>query len=292
MNRRGECAFDGSMWRSVFLLVPAVAALAAGCVERSATRAAEAPPVADRLPYRLAEPDTVVALAPSLREISGLAWLPPGRLAAVQDERGTVFELDPATGAIVRETPFRDGGDFEGIEWAAGALWVLKSNGDLYRLVAGEPVEEIETPLASRNDAEGLGWDPATGRLLIACKEDPGDGLGRVRAVYAFDPATRRLSAAPVVTLSRDRLDAGGESFKPSAIAVHPQSGHTYILSSVRRALAVVDADGALVAVGAFPARLLPQPEGLAFAPDGTLYVSSEGAGGSATLARYTPAAD
>lgn len=291
MNRRRGRAFDRPMWRSVSFLVPAVAAVVVGCAERGGARVAEEA-AADRLPYRLEAPDTVVALAPSLREISGLTWMPSGRLAAIQDERGTVFELDAATGAIVRETPFRDGGDFEGIEWAAGALWALTSNGDLYRLAEGEPVERIETPLASRNDAEGLAWDASAGRLLVACKEHPGDGLGRVRAVYAFDPATRRLSEAPAFTLARDRLDRDGENFKPSGVAVHPQSGHTYVLSSVRRALAVVDADGALVAAEPFPARLLPQPEGLAFAPDGTLYVSSEGAGGQATLARFSLAAD
>ena len=64
------------------------------------------------------------------------------------------------------------------------------------------------------------------------------------------------------------------------------------VLSSVRRMIAVVDRDGRLVAAETFPARLLPQPEGLAFAPDGTLYVASEGAGGRATIARYSPAAD
>lgn len=271
------------------LLALFVAALAPGCAERRATP----PPAlaADALPYRLGTPDTVLALPAELREISGLTWLPSGRLAAVQDERGTVYELDPATGAVLRETPFRDGGDFEGIEWDGTALWALKSNGDLYRLAEGEPVETIDTPLASRNDAEGLAWDATENRLLIACKENPGDGLGDVRAVYAFDPATRQLSARPVYTLDRARLDAPGAHFKPSAVAVHP-SGHLYVLSSVRRMIAVVDRDGRLVAAEAFPARLLPQPEGLAFAPDGTLYVASEGAGGRATLARYSPAAD
>lgn len=278
------------MLRLVLLAFSAFATVAAGCAERRAP--AGAVPLPDGLPYRLSAPDTAFGLQAPLREISGLAWLPSGRLAAVQDEAGTVYELDPASGRIVRETAFRDGGDFEGIEWADGALWALRSNGTLYRLAEGEPVEVVETPLKSRNDTEGLAWDPEAGRLLIACKENPGDGLGPVRALYAFDPATRRLSETPRYTLDRARLDADGRSFKPSAAAVHPHSGHLYVLSSVRQALAVLDRAGRLVAVESLPAQLLPQPEGLAFAPDGTLYLSSEAGGGRAVLARYSLAAE
>ena len=235
-----------------------------------------------RVPYALDRPAAVLRLPSELREISGLAWLPSGRLAAVQDERGAIYELDPATGAIVRVTPFHPSGDFEAVAWDGASLWALESAGTLYRLVEDAPVARIETGLGARCDAEGLEWD---GRLLIACKEDPGDGLRGVRAIYAVDPATGATSRA--LTLDRRVLDGRDRAFKPSSLAMHPLTGELYVLSSVRRSLAVVAADGRLAHVADLPAERLSQPEGVAFAPDGTLYIVSEGH--PSVLLRYDP---
>ncbi len=247
------------------------------------------------LAYRLDAPDAVVELPAELVEVSGLTILPSGRLGAVQDEAGTIYEIDPATGAIVDRLPFEGAGDFEGLALVPDrAVWALRSDGDLYRVFRdslGTPsVRKVETALRSRNDTEGLAYDAAGDRLLIACKEWPGPGIDDARAVYAFDLATETLSERPAFTLARAAVDSDA-NFRPSALAVHPTSGQIYVLSSVRRAIAVVDRDGGLVAVTDLPAQFAPQPEGLAFAADGTLYVASEGGNGTATLLRYTPAA-
>ena len=244
------------------------------------------------LPYRLDAPDAVIELASELREISGLTVLPSGNLGAVQDERGTIYEVDPATGRIVDRLAFHGSGDFEGVELVPGdAVWALRSNGTLDRIArdsAGTPASRtVDTPLRARNDAEGLAYD-GEGRLLIACKEWPGEGLDGVRAVYAFDLATETLVPQPVALLDRQQVDDLA-AFKPSALAVHPVSGEIYVLSSVRTAIAVLTPGGALRAVLPFPDGLVPQPEGITFAADGTLYVSSEGPRGPGLLLRYSP---
>ncbi len=235
------------------------------------------------VPYALAHPSAVMPLPRELREISGLAWLPSGRLAAVQDERGSVYELDPATGAILRVTAFHPSGDFESVAWDGAALWALESGGTLYRLVEGEPVQRLSTGIRARCDAEGVEWDGR--RLLVACKEEPGGGLAGVRAVYAVDRASGATALA--FTLDRRALDGRGRPFKPSALARHPATGELYVLSSVRQSLAVVAPDGRLTHVADLPRERLMQPEGLAFAPDGTLYVASEGH--PSVLLRYDP---
>ncbi|MEM0961672.1 MAG: SdiA-regulated domain-containing protein [Bacteroidota bacterium] len=266
----------------------------AACADPSPTPShSDDAPAEALVPYRLDTPDAVVELPPELREISGLSLAPSGRLAAVQDEDGIVFEVDPATGSIVDQLAFANAGDYEGVEIVpGGALWVLRSDGDLWRVgrdSLDQPTSrKIETALRGRNDTEGLAYHAATGRLLIACKEDPGPGLDDVRAVYAFDLTTEAVDEIPVVLLDRRQLDTD-EAFKPSAIAIHPQTGELYVLSSVRTAIAVFDAGGTLVAVSDIPSPLAPQPEGIAFSPDGTLFLSSEGSSGPARLLRYAP---
>lgn len=277
--------------RTAALLLLALGATA--CSDRPAAPAASAAPAPDGVPYRFSEPDVRVELPDVLSEISGLTVLPSGHLGAVQDERGTIYEVDPATGRIVDELSFFGSGDFEGIELTPDAVWTVRSDGDLYRVARAADgsvaTEKTETALSSRNDVEGLAYDPAGDRLLLVCKEDPGSGLDGVRAVYAFSLASRQLSARPVFTIPRSQIDTD-DAFKPSALAVHPATGHVYVLSSVRKAVAVLGADGALLTVRPLPEGLFPQPEGLAFTADGTLYISNEGPSGPATLLRFSPA--
>lgn len=261
----------------------------AGCSERAAPRAAEAD--APAVPYAFDAPDAVLELPAELDEVSGLSLMPSGRLGAVQDEDGILYEIDPATGALSGRQTFRGDGDYEGVEWVGDTVWILKSNGTLYdvhRGADGVSVESVEheTALRGRNDTEGLAWDGE--RLLIACKENPGRGLDDVRAIWAYDPATDSLSAAPVALLDRARID-GDANFKPSALAVHPETRELYVLSSVRKALAVLTPEGALRAVVPLPAALFRQPEGIVFDADGTLYIANEAAGARATLLRFSP---
>ena len=276
----------------LLLLVLALGA-ASACTDRppAPTPATPTGDAEDATPYRLDAPDAVIELPSELKEISGLTMLPSGNLGAIQDERGTIYEIDPATGAIVDRLSFRGSGDFEGLELAGDAVWTLRSDGDLYpvyRDSTGAPTSrKVETGLKSRNDTEGLAFDGQR-RLLIACKEWPGSGLGDVRAIWSFDIETETMSPVPVALLDRRQVD-GRLTFKPSALAVHPVSRRVYVLSSVRTAVAVLSPDGALLAVHDFPPALVPQPEGLAFSADGTMYVSSEGTTGPGLLLRYAP---
>jgi uncharacterized protein YjiK len=271
-------------------------AQAAGPVRPTSTIATAGPASGARpspsVPYDFAAPAAQMRLVEALREVSGIAFLPDGQIAAVQDEAGILYTLDAATGAVVAERPFAGPGDYEDVEHASGAVWVLGADGTLYEVPddGGAP-REHDTPLKKKCDAEGLALDAPRDRLLIACKEDPGEGHNEdeVKAVYAFDLSTRTLAAAPVLLLPRSALDAA-EDFKPSALAVHPRTGEVYVLSSVRNAIAVVNASGEVTSVVELPEALNAQPEGLAFTADGALYLANEGGDGEGTISRYDPA--
>lgn len=280
------------MLRLLLLLALPLAACHADDASRSAVAQPDTTTRPGSVPYDLANPDGRFRLAPRLREISGLTWLSSGRLGAVQDEDGDLFELDPSSGEVVRESRFHGDGDYEGLAQVGDTVWVVESDGDLYPFNGRSEADKIDTGLKRSNDVEGLAYDAAQNRLLLALKGDPGNGLRRVRAIYAYDLTTGERSDEPAFTLDRDQLDPGGAPFKPSGLAFHPATGELYVLSAVRRALIVLSPEGELRAAVALPARLYPQAEGIAFAPDGTLFISSEGDGTAGTLLRFLPLSD
>ena len=291
------------------LLLSAVLVLG-GCTRQPEAREQERPPEAG--PYAFDRPDVAVDLDDDLDEISGLTVLADGRLAAVQDEDGIIYVLDPATGAITQEIDFEGDGDYEGIERVGEALWVLRSDGTLFEVTGwddGDPdVDRHETDLDEEHDTEGLAYDAARRRLLIACKEYPGKGLKGQRAIYAFDLDSEQLAPEPAFLVDMEAVGASlGEhpvnravrgvldplvtlrGFKPSAVALHPGTREVYVLSSVQKVVVVLAPDGALRAVWPLPDALFAQPEGLALLPDGTLFIASEGDGQAPMLFRFSP---
>jgi len=274
-----------------FSLLSCGPADAPAAVQSAAPPAENAVSISAGASYDFESPSASVDLPEALREISGVTVLPDGRLAAVQDEAGVLFILDAESGAVLSEQPFAGPGDYEDVAHAAGAVWVLEANGTLFEIPESGTAREHETPLKKKCDAEGLAFDSARSRLLIACKEDPGEGFDEDehRAVYAFDLATGSLLEEPVFLLQRSELDSD-DNFKPSAIGVHPLTGEIYVMSSVRRAIAILAPDGRLARVVDLPAGRNAQPEGMAFLPDGTLFISNEGPDAPATLQRFAPA--
>jgi uncharacterized protein YjiK len=242
-------------------------------------------------PYDFSDPAIVHALPDDLEEISGLTLLDADRLGAVQDEEGDVYIIDWRTGDILAHPDFGKDDDYEAIERVDDRLYVLRSDGTLFILTNWEDdpdTDRVDTGLKQRNDTEGLAYDSVRNQLLILCKEDPGKGLGKVRAVYAFDLETHELGDEPLFTIPLSAFEPDGEDFKPSALAVHPITGDVYLLSSVRQLVVVLDPAGTLKAAWQLPADLLPQPEGLAFRPNGDMFVASEGDGGTGILVLFT----
>lgn len=247
--------------------------------------AVQAPGQADGADYAFDDPDLSFALPEELKEISGLTALPNGHLGAVQDEEGILFVLNPETGAIEARHPFGEAGDYEGIEQVGDKVYVLQSGGTLVELTGWmettPKTRTYHTGLKGKNDTEGLGYDAAKGHLLIACKENPGDNMDDdQKAIYAYDLASSTLSSEPAYvldlkTLEEELGDRG--KFKPSAVAVHPVSGAIYVLSATAHALVVLESTGDVQTTWSLSEAIFEQPEGLAFLPDGTLFIASEG---------------
>ena len=255
--------------------------------------------------YDYAAPKLIGDLPKELDEISGLSIAPGHRneLLAVQDEEGKIFRLNAKTGGLLWAITFWKDGDYEAIEAVGEDIWIAKSTGTLYHVTkAGAPdqhVEKYNTALNGENDVEGLAYDKDKQRLLLACKRDAKDDGNdkNGRYIYAFDLASKTLSEKPVFAIeleavknylaacektteherlceffiSRDEYDLA-----PSALAVHPLTGQLFLTSSVGKVLMVLNPDGTIDYMQRLNKKLFAQPEGLAFADDGTLFISSE----------------
>jgi uncharacterized protein YjiK len=76
----------------------------------------------------------------------------------------------------------------------------------------------------------------------------------------------------------------------PSGIAVHPKTGELYLVSTKARLFMVLDPTGVVLRIEHLDRAVHPQPEGISFTADGTMFISSEGRGGTAVLNRFSPA--
>ena len=244
--------------------------------------------------YELHTPIDKYFLPYVLEEISGLSYH-KNSVLAIDDEKGKVYEFDFKERDITNSIKFHKSGDYEGIEMVGDTIYVLRSDGDIFKFHKNdneENAEKIETELSQGNDTEGLGYDFKNNRLLIACKAEPASKTNKNvkgKAIYSLSLESNKLNDKPIsirqksiasfVTDGFNDENIELSKFEPSAIALHPISGNWHILSSVGKMMLVLNSDGGLIGYYRLSRKVFKQPEGICFAPDGTLYISSEGDG-------------
>jgi uncharacterized protein YjiK len=228
-----------------------------------------------------------------LDEISGLAMTADGRLFGHNDERGTVHEIDRATGVVGKRFSVGDpplDGDFEGLAIVGERFFLITSAALLheFREVGDRetsPHRVTDLGLGSTCEVEGLDYDPSADALVVACKvASPDRGFIVVHRV-PLDPARPRLAPIEIARAQLPAFDLPTD-FQPSSVVVSP-AGTLILVSAAPEALIEADSMGNVIAGIDLPGRRHPQPEGLAFGPDATLYVSDEQNGASARLTAY-----
>jgi uncharacterized protein YjiK len=268
-------------------------------------------------PYLLAEPNQSWKLPKSLDEISGLSYIDDRRLACIQDENGIIYIFNLIAGKVDLEISFGNDGDYEGIEVIGNDAWILKSNGTLYKVTdylkkTALDVIKYTTALSGKNNAEGLAYDPVNRNLLIACKGYPFPEETKesgYKAIYSFNLETKKLNKEPFFLINLDTIkyyekydfftrlgddvmdyldpSEGDKTFQPSGIAIQPVTGNIFILGSVGKLLLVLSGKGEMLAMIKLRPEIFPKPEGICFSPDGTLYISNEGAGKAGTISDF-----
>lgn len=269
--------------------------------------------------YNLMKPKRQVELPSKLREISGICVVDKDRIAAVQDEKGNIYIVNAKSGEITRKIDFADDGDYEGITLVGSDAWVLKSNGDLYRVKDFlndelRKVKIFETDLSKKNDLEGITYDAKNNRLLIAGKGHPyidNSGGKHKKAIYQFDLKDKKLKSTPIYIIDLDEIkyfkkyntmtrmgidilasldeSKGDVTFQSSGLAIHPLSGNIYVIGAVGDLLIVLHPNGEMLALVEMDDKLFNQAEGICFDVQGDLYISNEAGDKKATLLKFEP---
>jgi hypothetical protein len=135
-----------------------------------------------------------------------------------------------------------------------------------------------------------LYYDAAANALVTICKSCAQE-KNKVRSAYKFDLTTMTFVNTPFYTIDiaiiKKLLKDDAAEFFPSAAAIHPVRKNLYILSSKGKLLVITDLKGQIEKIFRIDPRLFPQPEGMTFAANGDLYISNEGAGGTATILKF-----
>ena len=240
-----------------------------------------------------------IKLPAALGEVSGLATTPDGRLFSHDDERAILYQIHPETGAILKS--FSVGligtrGDFEGLAIAGERFFLITSRGSLLEFREGDSgasmgYEIHSLGLEAKCELEGLAFHGASGSLLIPCKNPRSDHLDDHLVVFSVPLDSMKPDLVPLVFLPLEAVDASGlgKNFHPSSIEVDPQTGSLILLAAREEAMIELSPQGEIRGSREFKRRSHPQPEGLAFLPDGTMVLADEGQGGRGTITLYHP---
>ncbi|WP_405370963.1 SdiA-regulated domain-containing protein [Nonlabens sp. Asnod2-A12] len=261
----------------------------------SCKMAVEHPENSDKKEYTV---NRLWELPTSLEEISGMAWLPNNKLACIEDEDGVIFIYDLKTEKIEEQIKFGTPGDYEGIAVDKEDAYILRSDGVIFQ-VAQYRSDAIETShfktlFTIKNNMESLTMDSKNNRLITITKDrDPYSD--DYKGLYQIPLDTKEMDENPILKISM-KDDALKEyqkkkaykSFNPSDVAIHPITRDYYVLEGKTPRLIIMDKTGAIKNFYKLDKKNFPQPEGITFAPDGTLYISTEGKGNHGAILEVT----
>jgi uncharacterized protein YjiK len=245
--------------------------------------------------YDFSTPDEKMELGKHLHEISGMSYV-PGRnvLLTENDEKGDIFVLD-FKNKKDNEGRIKFGGkdDYEDIVYTDSAVYMLVSSGIIVKVMTKDSsfaTQDFVLPKEGKNEFEAMYMDADKKSLILLCK-DCDHEKNEIRMAHRFNLITNIFDAEPAYTIQiadiQKMLNDDKAEFKPSAAGINPINGKLYIVASVGKLLVVADKNGKVEEVVKLDPVLYNQPEGMAFAPNGDMYISNEGGEGIATILKF-----
>ncbi|HVF82359.1 MAG TPA: SdiA-regulated domain-containing protein [Flavisolibacter sp.] len=234
-------------------------------------------------------------LGKALNEISGIYFKnDDSSLLAVADSKEKIFQINLKTKKLkdYTEKVVASDSDLEDIVKVDTAIFLLSSKGVLFEVpekaTDTSGVKIYDSGVSGSNDFETLYYDPSANGLIMLCKTCGREKGTGVRTAFRFDLRTRSFDSSALFTISRGEIKTllknADAKFEPSAAAIHPVNKRLYILSSAGHLLVITDTRGQVAEAYDLNPDIFPQAEGIAFAPNGDMYITNEGKYGKPTL--------
>lgn len=244
--------------------------------------------------YALDKPERS-ELGKVLNEISGIYYsADDSTLLAVADSKEKIFQVNLKTKKLQDYTGkiIPSDSDVEDIVKVDTSVFMLMSRGTLIEVPQNAKdstgIKRYDIGLSGANDFETVYYDPSANGLVLLCKTCAHEKGSGVRTTFRFDLRSRKFDENSFFTISRvqvkNLLKNADAKFEPSAAAIHPISKRLFILSSAGQLLVVTDTRGQVIEAYTLNPDFFPQAEGIAFAPNGDMYISNEGKYGRPTL--------
>ena len=224
------------------------------------------------LPFDFEEEGAVLELGKELAEISGMFYKDDQSIYAIQDEKGKIYEINTHTGKFKPILSFKSKGDFEGLTYVYPHYYVLKSDGDIYKVSEDGEFEKFTFPDNKGFEFEGIALHPDKNALIVACKKHGDKDEKDFIWLYSFSLEKEHYMQDPFLKYSKDDVH---DKFQASGISFD-EEGKLYLISAKSFTIAAFDSSLQLIDKAQLPYLRYPQVEGICFAPDGTLYLSSE----------------
>ncbi len=241
------------------------------------------------------KPVAMWIMPPELREISGLALTPDGRVLAHDDEVSKIYVIDPRRGIIIKQFTLGTGmrGDFESITMAGSDIYMLASNGVLYQFQEGEdgagiPYSAVDLHLGKECEFESMVYQADSNWLVMPCKNATDKSLQHNLVIYRYRLSGPNSSGVSMVTIPFAQL-IGANKWKnlhPSDITIDPATGNYVMITSHEKALIEMTPAGDLVRAQPLPEGH-NQPEGIAITKDSILMLSDEATRKPAAITLY-----
>jgi len=279
-----------------FVLLVALSPWVVACSNNPQAKAAQVQAVgasrkqdlARRLALADANPTKPVPVAewimpPELREISGLALTSRGTVLTHDDNVARVYEIDPKSGILLKGFSLAGGvrGDFEAITIAGPDVYLLRSNGKIYKFKEGADASQVpytmyDTGLGNDCEFESMAYEADSSRLLLVCKKFVQKEAPKELLIYRVPLPLGDRSAITAMQVAMKDVTGSNKwkNFHPSDINIDPFTKNYVIVASHEKGL-IVTPDGEVVRSEPLPGDHR-QPEGVAVTPDSLLLVSDE----------------
>jgi uncharacterized protein YjiK len=244
--------------------------------------------------YDLNKPEKFV-LNNALHEISGITFLngKSDTIFSIEDETAKLFSYSFGSNQF-SHSKFGKKGDYEDVTVLGNnSFVVLRSDGSLFKFstaaIGKEKIDSVKEYNNILPEGEYEGISAAAGKLFVLCKNCPGDNQKKEVSVFTLEQVNDsaiNITNTFKINLSMLQLKENTErkNFHPSGLAKNPVTKDWFIISSVNKLLLVLDEQWKVKEFYPLDPSLFNQPEGIAFADNGDLYISNEGGEGVATI--------